>query len=160
MTIESRPFLRRRDGIDAGRVHPLIYGDNVIGRDPGVEVFLDHADISRRHARVRVDQDGVVVEDLQSKNGVVVDGRAIDMSIALGHGATFHLGEAVFEVHHPGSQVAAALAHAGETTLTVSRHRSGAAASGPAVSLRWPLLATLLFAVVVVVLLWSGASFD
>ncbi len=158
MTIDSRPFLRRRDGPEPGRTHPLIYGDNLIGRDAEAEVFVDRADISRRHALVRVGNDGVVVEDLGSKNGVVVDGTTIEGPRALGHGASFQLGDVSFEVHHPGAQVAAALARAGETTVTrVSLRRSGAD-DGVSISLRWPILATLVFAVAVAVLLISGAS--
>ncbi len=158
MAIDSRPFLRRQDGPEPGRVHPLIYGDNLIGRDADAEVFLDRADISRRHALIRVGDDGVVVEDLGSKNGVVVDGSAITSPKALGHGASFQLGDVVFEIHHPGAQVAAALARAGETTLTRSSPRRVAAEPEAAISLRWPILATAVFAVAVVMLLWSGAS--
>ena len=161
MSIDSRPFLRRRDGPDQGRVHPLIYGENVVGRDVEAEVFLDRADISRRHALLRVGDDGVVIEDLESKNGVVIDGEAITAPRALGHGESFRLGDVIFEIHHPGAQVAAALAHAGETTLTTVRHRgAGPAQPEPVLSLRWPLLATLLFAGAVIALLWSGAAFD
>jgi len=159
MAIDSRPFLRRQDGPEPGRVHPLIYGDNLIGRDAEAEVFLDRADISRRHALVRVGDDGVVVEDLGSKNGIVVDGAAISAPKALGHGASFQLGDVVFEIHHPGAQVAAALARAGETTLTRSSpRRVSTQEPEAALSLRWPILATALFAFAVVVLLWSGAS--
>jgi len=157
MAIDSRPFLLRQDGPERGRVHPLIYGDNLIGRDADAEVFLDRADISRRHALVRVGDDGVVVEDLGSKNGIVVDGAAISAPKKLGHGASFQLGDLIFEIHHPGAQVASALARAGETTLTRSSPRTQAPES-EALSLRWPILATAIFAVVVVMLLWSGAS--
>ena len=43
----------------------LLPGENVIGRDPDVAVHIDHSEISRRHARVLVNGDGAVVEDLR-----------------------------------------------------------------------------------------------
>ena len=54
------------------RVLLLAEGENVIGRDPGCSVWLDVAGVSRRHARVVVSGDDVVVEDLGSKNGTFV----------------------------------------------------------------------------------------
>lgn len=48
---------------------PLTAGAHVIGRDPGVEVRLDAATVSRRHARLVVNADRVVLEDSGSKNG-------------------------------------------------------------------------------------------
>lgn len=159
MTLDARPFLRQQRGPEPGRVHPLIYGDNLIGRDNAVEVFLDVADISRRHARVRVNADAVEVTDLGSKNGVIVGGEAITGSVTLGHGACLHLGEVVFEIHHPGAQVAAALARAGETTVTrMGRRRPGDSDLGARFPLRWPLLATVIFGLIVAALLLSGAS--
>ena len=54
------------------RVLVLAEGENVIGRDPGCNVWLDVPGVSRRHARVVVSGDVVVVEDLGSKNGTLV----------------------------------------------------------------------------------------
>ncbi len=159
MTIGARPFLRQQHGPEPGRVHPLIYGDNVIGRDSAAEVYVDAVDISRRHARVRVDADAVEVEDLGSKNGVLVDGKAIIGPVRLGHGVCLHLGDVVFEIHHPGAQVAAALARAGETTVTrMNRRRPGDSYPGAPLPLRWPLLATVIFGLIVAALLLSGVS--
>ena len=31
-------------------------GDNIIGRDPRCDVWLDHSGVSRRHARIRIDE--------------------------------------------------------------------------------------------------------
>lgn len=54
------------------RVLLLAEGENVIGRDPRCNVWLDVPGVSRRHARVVVSGDVVVVEDLGSKNGTFV----------------------------------------------------------------------------------------
>jgi DNA-binding winged helix-turn-helix (wHTH) protein len=52
-------------------------GDNLIGRDPDVHVFLDHPSVSRRHARISITAGRVTLEDLKSRNGTCVDGRGI-----------------------------------------------------------------------------------
>ena len=59
------------------RSHPLVQGENVIGRDPDAAVFVDHATVSRRHARVTVRGTAAVLEDLGSKNGTSVGGRPV-----------------------------------------------------------------------------------
>jgi DNA-binding winged helix-turn-helix (wHTH) protein len=52
----------------------LSEGDNIIGRDPGCNIWLDDADVSRRHARIRIDgaQGIAVLDDLDSTNGTRV----------------------------------------------------------------------------------------
>jgi DNA-binding winged helix-turn-helix (wHTH) protein len=56
------------------RTFRLSEGDNISGRDPRCDVWLDHDGISRRHARIRIatPPQPVVVEDLQSTNGTFV----------------------------------------------------------------------------------------
>jgi pSer/pThr/pTyr-binding forkhead associated (FHA) protein len=46
----------------------------VIGRVPSCEVALDDPLVSRRHARVLVSEIGAGIEDLDSANGVFVNG--------------------------------------------------------------------------------------
>ncbi len=53
---------------------PLAEGRTVIGRHPGCTVVLDAAAVSRQHAAVTVTSDGAFVEDLQSRNGTLVNG--------------------------------------------------------------------------------------
>ena len=56
------------------RTFRLSEGDNIIGRDPRCDVWLDHDGISRRHARIRIATASppAMVEDLQSTNGTFV----------------------------------------------------------------------------------------
>ena len=55
-------------------VHP---GENLLGRDEGGIVWIDDALVSRRHARIVVDETGAVLEDLDSKNGTYVGGEKL-----------------------------------------------------------------------------------
>jgi hypothetical protein len=70
----------------------LMEGENIIGRDPDVNVWLDFATVSRRHARLLVTSTGAVLEDLASKNGTSVDGARITTSQALRNGQQFTCG--------------------------------------------------------------------
>lgn len=65
---------------------PLVRGENVIGRDPQADVWLDHSTVSRRHARIFVDSEKAMLEDLGSKNGTSVDGIKLREPAALRHG--------------------------------------------------------------------------
>jgi pSer/pThr/pTyr-binding forkhead associated (FHA) protein len=56
---------------------PLRAGENTIGRGPDADVRFDATGVSRRHARILVDGDHVVVEDVGSKNGTFVAGERI-----------------------------------------------------------------------------------
>jgi DNA-binding winged helix-turn-helix (wHTH) protein len=67
-------------------------GDNLLGRDPDVHVHLDHASVSRRHARISVSPDRVVLEDLSSRNGTFVNGQGITLPTELRDGAVIGLG--------------------------------------------------------------------
>jgi DNA-binding winged helix-turn-helix (wHTH) protein len=76
------------------RVIVLEDGDNTVGRDPQCAVWLDASGVSRRHARIRIvsGEDTVVVQDLGSKNGTLVDNAAIFGEVALTDGAVIQIG--------------------------------------------------------------------
>jgi len=65
--------MRIHSGPDAGRTIPLPAGSSVIGRVAPAQVLLDDPQVSKRHARVDVDQ-GIDLIDLNSANGLIVDG--------------------------------------------------------------------------------------
>jgi len=67
-------------------------GENLIGRDPDVHVFLDHPSVSRRHARISITADRVTLEDLNSRNGTCVDGRGITSPTELQDGTVIGVG--------------------------------------------------------------------
>ncbi len=49
-----------------------------IGRDPTCEVALNNPAVSRRHARVWLLHNQWIIEDLQSQNGTLIDGKRIE----------------------------------------------------------------------------------
>jgi PAS domain-containing protein len=52
-------------------------GQNVAGRDPGNELHLPSRRVSRKHCSFAVENNRVIVRDLGSANGVVVEGQRI-----------------------------------------------------------------------------------
>ena len=55
----------------------LIEGQFAVGRSAGCQLSLDDPLVSRRHALLIVSREGVTIEDLQSRNGVIVNGQRI-----------------------------------------------------------------------------------
>ena len=52
----------------------LPHGSTFLGRDSACEVTLDDPLVSRRHARIDVDDTSVQITDLESRNGVRING--------------------------------------------------------------------------------------
>ena len=51
----------------------------IIGRNPKDSPYIiNHADVSRKHARIKVENSRVFIEDLGSTNGTSVNGQSID----------------------------------------------------------------------------------
>jgi DNA-binding winged helix-turn-helix (wHTH) protein len=72
---DSHPFACRL--VWGPREIALNPGENLIGRDQESVVWIDDASVSRRHARISLDDSGATVEDLGSKNGTFIRGRRI-----------------------------------------------------------------------------------
>lgn len=77
----------------AGQTLPLERRELVIGRDASCDIALtNHAQVSRRHARLVPEPNGWRVEDLGSTNGTFVDGSRVTGAL-LPHGARLQLGD-------------------------------------------------------------------
>ena len=74
---------------------PLYAGENILGRDEGV-TMVDDTTVSRRHARVVVDVDGVTIEDLGSRNGTWLGDQLLTGRAPVRAGDAIRLGSALF----------------------------------------------------------------
>lgn len=75
-------------------IYPL-WGTTTIGRAPDNTITVVHPTVSRNHARLSLEGDNWVIEDLGSVNGIVFEGRRVD-NLKLRSGDTFQIGEAEF----------------------------------------------------------------
>jgi DNA-binding winged helix-turn-helix (wHTH) protein len=78
--------------VTASRQIPLEPGDNIVGRDPKARVWLDSPSVSRRHAVIRVKDDGAILEDLGSKNGTHAGDRRVTGGVCLADGDQLRFG--------------------------------------------------------------------
>jgi len=83
----KRFFLRSGEDVIA-----LAPGDFTIGRSSASSWALDDVMASRKHAVLRVADDRVVLEDLGSRNGTLLNGEAITAPIELQHGDWITIG--------------------------------------------------------------------
>ena len=81
---------------------PLLAGENVVGRDPDVEVRLDASTVSRRHARLVVTAGGTVLEDFGSKNGTFRSGERVSAPVQLADGDAIGIGSVLVTFHVRG----------------------------------------------------------
>lgn len=86
-----------------GNRQKLAVGEHRVGREPDCDVFLNHPDVSRRHARLTVEAGAVTIEDLESKNGTCVNGKRISKPMRLVNGDTLTFGtvETTIEIWDP-----------------------------------------------------------
>lgn len=74
-------LIRVLSGPGDGREFRVAAGVNLVGRDPTAAVFLDaDHEVSRRHATITV-AESIVVTDLGSANGVLVDGLLVRRAV-------------------------------------------------------------------------------
>ena len=90
-------------------------GDNLIGRDPEAVVWIDDESVSRRHARISIDDEGATIQDLGSKNGTAVGDKRIRAPVRLSHRDVVRVG--------PASLTLRILKRTASTRSTIKEHR-------------------------------------
>lgn len=83
-------------GQEAGREFVFDQGSVVIGRTAECDIVLYDAGVSRRHARIVEEPQGLFIEDLGSSNGTKVNGVAIEKRSELSTGDSISLGSVTF----------------------------------------------------------------
>jgi DNA-binding winged helix-turn-helix (wHTH) protein len=96
--VEEDALTRREEA--AGRMYltiadrhfPLAEGATIIGRGHDAGVRIDSGGVSRHHARIVVRADEAHLEDLTSKNGTFLDGKAVSGACVLRDGNEIRVG--------------------------------------------------------------------
>lgn len=79
----------------------LSEGENILGRAPDAEVWIDALGVSRHHARITLAATEATVEDLGSKNGTYVGGERVTAPCRLTDGDQIRLGSIVLTFRIP-----------------------------------------------------------
>jgi predicted component of type VI protein secretion system len=82
-------------GPTPGKAYALDKGEINIGRDVNNDIVINDAEVSRSHARIIIQGDSCVLEDLGSTNGTSVDGKRLTGPHILYPGQRISLGENV-----------------------------------------------------------------
>lgn len=86
-------------------------GERIVGRYRECDIILPSENVSRRHARLLVEGGRLFVEDLNSANGVFVNGERIRERTALADGAFVRLGDFTVRVRGAGGREGPSAAH-------------------------------------------------
>lgn len=94
---EQAPFLRD----PTGREHPLTSDTITIGRAVENDIVITSKRVSREHACVRREGWRVMLEDLGSTNGTLLNDERVLAPVALHDGDRIQIGDVVFTFHDP-----------------------------------------------------------
>ncbi|MEN6392855.1 MAG: FHA domain-containing protein [Anaerolineaceae bacterium] len=102
--------LSMRTGPIPGKVFNLGKNELTIGRDISNDIVISDIEVSRKHARLLLQADGFVIEDMGSTNGTFVNGQRLLGPHTLRPGEIVMLGENVSLIFEPAYDVNATVA--------------------------------------------------
>ncbi len=100
-------MLRGVSGVTFGKTFAL-YGSMSIGRHSECDICVPTDEVSRKHAKLQVMADGVMVEDLGSANGTFVAGKRLQRPELMKGGDELRLDTIRFMLMSPGMEVPSA----------------------------------------------------
>lgn len=96
---EQKFVLEVTEGPNKGTCFAISGESVLVGRAPECDIRLDNArGISRQHCRIFTTPDGLRIQDLESQNGVVIQGKRVKDAI-IKPGIAFKIGEVVLLFH-------------------------------------------------------------
>lgn len=80
-------------------VFPLTTGTHLLGRSEEADFRIPQPSVSRRHAEIIVEGDALVIRDLGSHNGTLVNGNKVDGTMPLKPGDRVEVANIILRVH-------------------------------------------------------------
>lgn len=93
------------NGSAEGKVFAVNQAETIIGRDPAADISLDDARISRHHARLVRKGDLLLIEDLNSFNGTLVNNQPVTGQFLVTPYDVITVGPFIFNVEGPTGSV-------------------------------------------------------
>ncbi|MCI1646286.1 MAG: FHA domain-containing protein [Olsenella sp.] len=79
-------------------LHVDVLGPVIVGRSPSSDIVIDEPYVSATHARFTIQGPALVLEDLGSTNGTMVNGHIIDQPVTLRDGDEVQVGDTIMRV--------------------------------------------------------------
>lgn len=117
-----------RSGPNTGTIYPLDASEIIIGRDASNVIAINDAEVSRKHAKLSLQNSGYVIQDLGSTNGTFINGQRITGSQELKPGDTVTLGENIVLVFEAAFDPNATMVSSSQVPKTVAPVRKPASA--------------------------------
>jgi pSer/pThr/pTyr-binding forkhead associated (FHA) protein len=131
----SPPYLQIDEGPDVGTV--LNIGDPPskirVGRGDEADLVLSDPDVSRLHLELVRDFDGTLARDLESKNGLSINGKRL-RERRLRHGDTMHLGNTRLVYRDPAEEALRGLEGQRDVTITRTQPQRADSSAPPVAS--------------------------
>ena len=100
-TEQTHSVLELVQGPGAPRQYELHRSEMVVGRSPDNAIAIHSRSLSRRHSRFSCRNGRLLIDDLGSTNGTMVNGRRVDAEHELHHGDLVLIGDATFRIELP-----------------------------------------------------------
>lgn len=92
MRSKNEGYFRVLSGKDAGKLIP-VEKEGIVGRSPFVEYRLNDPYVSRRHAKIYVEDGSYYIEDLNPKNPILLNNKVLHGKTALHSGDEIRMGK-------------------------------------------------------------------
>jgi hypothetical protein len=119
-------------GPSTGKIYPLEAPEIIIGRDASNVIAINDPEVSRKHAKLILQNTAYVIQDLGSTNGTFINGQRITTPQELKQGDTVTLGENIVLMFETAFDPNATVVASAQAQMTVAPVRKPVPTPAPA----------------------------
>lgn len=121
-------------GPNTGKIYPLEAPEIIIGRDASNVIAINDPEVSRKHAKLILQNAAYVIQDLGSTNGTFINGQRITTPQEVKPGDTITLGENIVLMYETAFDPNATVVSSAQAQMTVAPVRKPVPIPAPALS--------------------------